>query len=178
MSRIEHFGPHTRAKPVWIYALVDPDTDAVRYVGKTERFMVDRHKQHISNARKGSRLPVHSWLRGLMEANKPLIIASLELVSPGSDWAERERFWIEFHRARSTLFNLTDGGEGLAGHIMTDVHRSRIRDALRRGSEFACEVCGTNFWRKPKEIGRNHNRFCSRRCSNARHLGKDLFHGA
>lgn len=61
-------------------------------------------------------------------------------------------------------------GEGLAGLRMTPEHRAKIAAANSAGSNFDCEVCGKTFWRKPYAISRGENRFCSRVCSNRRHL--------
>jgi len=161
VSRIERIGPHT---PVWIYALCDPDTEEPRYVGKTVGYMCDRHKAHIWSAKAGSRLPVHAWIRGVIEAGKPLRIRDLELVRSGQ-WADRERFWIQDLRTKGVrLYNQTDGGEGLPGHTFSDEHKRRISDAIKTGKHFACETCGQTFWRKQCEIRKGNNRFCTRPC--------------
>lgn len=163
-QRIETIGPHEKSKPVWIYALCDPDTEEPRYVGKTGGYMCDRHKRHIKDAVSGSRLPVHSWIRGVIEANKPLVIKDLEIVRCG-DWAARERHWIQKLRSEGVLlFNVTDGGEGLAGHKFTAEHRERIAKAMRTGKTLPCEICGATFWRKKNEIARGNAKFCSRKC--------------
>jgi hypothetical protein len=85
----------------------------------------------------------------------------LEIVPPAGDWAARERAWIQRH---DNLLNLTEGGEGLAGHSFSADHRKRISDALKTGAEFECEVCAAAFWRKRREIGEGNCRFCSRKC--------------
>lgn len=158
---IERIGDAT---PVWIYALCDPDTDEPRYVGKTAGYMCDRHKAHIRRAKAGSRLPVHSWIRGIIEAKKPLVIASLELAR-GANWAERERHWIAVLRQRGVqLFNVTEGGEGLLGHKFSPEHREKIAQGLRTGKFCSCETCGAEFWRKRNEVAKGESRFCSRAC--------------
>lgn len=37
------------------------------------------------------------------------------------------------------------------------------------GNYFNCLKCGNKFWRKPSEIKKGHNKYCSRYCSNTRH---------
>lgn len=163
MSRVEQIGACT-PKPVWIYALCDPDTNEPRYIGKTSGYMCERHKAHIRNALKGSRLPVHSWMRGVIEADKPLIIKDMEIVRDGN-WAERERDWISNLRDDGVrLYNVTDGGEGLPGHQFSLEHRKKISASLRTGSTMFCEVCGKSFWRKKNEIAKGACRFCSKTC--------------
>ncbi len=146
-----------------IYALCEPDYTP-RYVGKTVRYLHERHKAHIASARK-PRLPVHRWIAKRVAAGDRLVIRLIEYVQPGDDWAARERHWIADYRARGhALLNLTDGGEGLAGHRFTQAHKDKIAAGLRTGATFACETCGTTFWRKRREISKGDCRFCSRPC--------------
>jgi hypothetical protein len=164
-------------KEVRIYALCDPDW-SVRYVGKTTQLLHDRHKAHIRAAKRGGKLPVHYWLRKRIAAGQPLHIKPLEIVPDGVDWQERERHWIASHRPDGALLNLTNGGEGLSGHRFSQDHKDKIAEQLRTGRHIACEVCAARSWRKANEIAQGNSRFCSRRCSNARHKGRTLFHAA
>lgn len=138
-----------------IYALCD-ESGVVRYVGKTVQSIDQRLAQHRSAARK-NRLPVGRWLRKHPNATVQL----LEVVPPGGDWAAREKAWIRRHE---NLLNLTEGGEGLAGHSFSAEHRLKISAALKTGAEFNCEVCNTRFWRKRRDIRMGNCRFCSREC--------------
>jgi len=147
-----------------IYALCEPD-DTPRYVGKTVRYLHERHKQHIRDAQKHRRLPVHRWLSKRIEQRATLVIRLLEYVPPGDDWAARERHWIDSLRSEGKpLLNLTSGGEGLPGHAFSAEHRAKIAASLRTGALLPCETCGTEFWRKRKDIKRGNCRFCSRNC--------------
>lgn len=150
-----------------IYALCEMD-DTPRYVGKTVQYLHQRHKAHIRAARAGKRLPVHYWLRKRMARGDGLTIRLLEYVR-GGDWQSRERYWIARLRGEGcNLLNLTDGGEGLAGHKFSQEHRDKIAAALRTGANRSCLTCGAVFWRKLKDIKRGHDKFCSRDCSNRR----------
>ena len=155
-----------------IYALCEPD-HTPRYVGKTVRYLHERHKQHIYDAQKRRRLPVHRWLAKRIEQRAALVIRLLEYVPPGEDWAARERHWIEsFRNAGNPLLNLTIGGEGLPGHEFTAQHRAKIAAKLRTGATFQCELCAAEFWRKRNEIAKGDCRFCSRECYQISLLGK------
>lgn len=161
--RIETIGDCT-PKLTAIYALCEPDYTP-RYVGKTVRHLHERHKAHIAAARRNPRLPVHRWIKKRMDANQPLVIWLLEYVAPEADWAARERYWIKRFRDRGDrLLNLTDGGEGLAGHTFSQEHRDKIAASLLTGAEFACETCSAVFWRKRNDIEKGDCRFCSRAC--------------
>lgn len=161
-------------RSTWIYALCEPGGVTPRYVGKTVRGLSVRHKDHLRAAAKiDARYPVHRWIRRLYAAGSWSCIRALEIVEAGSDWAARERFWIERLRSQGhSLLNLTLGGDGVAGRRRPPEEIERIRAGKRTGGEFSCLACGGSFYRKRNEIARGHNRYCSRRCSNARHKVK------
>lgn len=154
-----------------IYALVEWDSEAPRYVGKTVQYLNERHKAHIRDAQRGGRRPVHFWLRKRL-ADGRVAIKLLEYVPPGADWAARERHWIaKFRNDGHDILNLTAGGEGLAGHIFTHEHRAKIAASLRTGSTCTCMECGSSFYRKANEVRKGHNKFCSRPCANTFNKG-------
>lgn len=161
-------------RQVLIYALTYPGTDVVRYVGKTVRSPRKRHNEHIMAAMKPRpRLPVHRWIKSLYRRGMWSCLWHLERVNEHEDWAARERHWIEKFRADGhALLNLTDGGDGLPGHTRSQKTRDAIASGLRKGDFFDCETCGTQFWRKPRDIKMGNNRFCSKRCYQAWQIGK------
>jgi len=170
--------PHPCARKqafVTIYLLRHPLNKQVRYVGKSQYLPGRRLTAHIQDAKAGGTRPVANWIRGIVRHQLRPIIETIETVPSDRDWAERERYWIaEYRRLGARLLNLTSGGEGLAGHAFAGTkHAQKISASLRRGAQFICETCGTEFWRKPSAIRRGHNRFCSRLCSNRRARNDD-----
>ncbi|MEV0352778.1 GIY-YIG nuclease family protein [Nonomuraea sp. NPDC050680] len=96
---------------VWcVYALTDPLTGAVFYVGKTIQLRV-RIREHLNDrtdSKKAQRI------RALRLAGLAPAVSILE--EGTGDWCEAERRWIAEHRAAGVvLANRTDGGEGLHG---------------------------------------------------------------
>ena len=172
-GRVEHLADGVTDRWVTIYALCEPiekwKTGPVRYVGKTVRAPSYRAKAHVRVAKRAPRLPIHWWLKKHAEVGDPLHIRHLERIPPGHDWDARERYWIKTFRSQGAqLLNMTDGGEGLSGHRMTETHKNKIAAALRTGGHSNCETCGAQFWRKRSAINKGNNRFCSRECSNRR----------
>ena len=169
--RIEKIGNAT-PRLTAIYALCEYPSMTPRYVGKTVQYLHERHKAHIRAAKRGLTLPVHYWLRKQIATGKRLAIRLIEYVPPGGDWAARERHWIETLRAEGgALLNLTDGGEGLAGHRLTDEHKAKIAAANRTGATCVCVRCGESFWRKANQIAKGQAKFCSRQCANTHNKG-------
>ena len=160
-------------RQVLIYALTYPGTDLVRYVGKTVRSPRKRHNEHIAAALKPNpRLPVHRWIKSLYNRGMWSCLWHLERVPENQDWAARERHWIaKFRDEGHDLLNLTDGGEGLAGHTHTAEARMAISSKLRKGDWFECGQCATTFWRKPRDIKAGNNKFCSKPCYQASQAG-------
>jgi hypothetical protein len=93
-----------------IYALVDPRTGAVRYVGVTKGRISKRLWEHQKCATSGSILPVHRWLRKLSsQGTAPQVI-----VIEQTEDRLRECYWISYYREQGIkLLNCTDGGDGL-----------------------------------------------------------------
>jgi hypothetical protein len=97
---------------VKIYALKDPLTGFVRYVGKTNRNELDRLSEHICDAKrkKGHK---ENWIKKLINENQKPIIEILKLVEE-NEWEFWEKFFIEkFNKEQKIkLVNIESGGNG------------------------------------------------------------------
>lgn len=115
---------------MFVYGLIDPRTDCLRYVGKTTS-IAKRYSRHC-NPRRSDRSHRGCWLRGLRDLGLRPSIVVLEEVND-ADGSLVERFWIASLRASGAdLVNACDGGEGGAtrtGHISTAQHRANIAKA-------------------------------------------------
>ena len=143
-----------------IYAI---EGDDVVYVGSTIQPIKNRIRAHIRDAKNGSALPIHEWMRQQNYIFKVRFIESVEETGREA----REKYWIARYK---NLLNLTDGGKGMSGHNFAGTtHARRIANKIRTGAEFSCQKCGESFWRKRSEIVKGNNKFCSRQCANRRH---------
>lgn len=103
-----------------VYALCDPDSSFVRYVGITRQKPHDRLRDHIKTARNGGVVPVCIWIRGLLADGKRPVLHILEC---GADWV-REVEWIAHYRSiHDDLLNVSGGGQG--GNLP-----QRVRDII------------------------------------------------
>jgi hypothetical protein len=89
-----------------IYALCDPDSGEVRYVGKAKNAKA-RHKRHLSERHLGR--PVNNWVKSLLAAGKIPEVRILAYCPP-DQWEQEERHWIAKYRLTGRLLNLADGG--------------------------------------------------------------------
>ena len=112
-----------------IYALCDPATGEVRYVGKTVRTPQRRLYYHVKKASTGSQLYVCNWIRSL---DGSPVIKVLEENPPNLN--ESEIRWIaKLRREGARLTNLTDGGDGGdTSMFWTDEGRVKMRAATSR----------------------------------------------
>jgi len=124
------------SKSVFIYGLIDPRNNQLRYIGKS----IDppkRLKDHIKES-KGSRRNNHNynWIRQLLAEGLRPVLEILEEI-PEDDWREREMDWISAARIVGLeLTNRTDGGEGVSsytnrGRTISDEHRENLSKALK-----------------------------------------------
>jgi NUMOD3 motif len=111
-----------------IYALADPRTGAVRYIGKSVR-IPQRYSEHCRGNLRGS----GAWVRMLYGATqrRPRLVV-LELCAR-EHLSERERWWIGAYRKSCGLLNLSNGGDGPGlGHIVASDTRAKLSAAHRR----------------------------------------------
>lgn len=98
-----------------VYALTDPATGEVRYVGKCKGTAESRLRGHLHEARTGSRNNHRlAWLRGLLAIGSAPGVVELARFGTGEAAIIAERCWIARYRiAGARLVNGTDGGEGM-----------------------------------------------------------------
>lgn len=111
-----------------IYSLVDPSTGETRYVGKSSSRM-RRPKAHAQPCQQKTQghLPLYRWVRKLKKKGLSYLIFVLEESPVGGDvLAAKEVEWISRKREEGCrLLNLTDGGEGAPGVIVSEETRRK-----------------------------------------------------
>jgi group I intron endonuclease len=113
---------------VYIYALRDPCTDEIRYIGKAEN--IDRRiREHVKRA-PAARAHSAAWIRKLCERGLMPVVEILETTDQ-EHWAEVERAWIQNGRDKGwPLTNHADGGQGGGGHRGFK-HSAETKERLR-----------------------------------------------
>lgn len=91
---------------ITIYALLQPETKEIRYIGKTNSPLHKRLSGHLKD--KCNCYRTH-WLRSLRIRPEIVVIEKCA----DDIWEERERFWIAHYRSLGcNLVNQTIGGDG------------------------------------------------------------------
>ena len=119
----------------YIYCLYNPSNMEVRYVGKTIN-PVERFKNHISDAKRLNKYPVHKWINKLIKSNIEPKMQVIDFTDLESEWEQAEKDYITFFRwlnktKNKTLLNITDGGEGTLGKKVSQETKDKIRNSLK-----------------------------------------------
>jgi hypothetical protein len=114
----------SRGQSEWfIYALVDPRTDEVRYIGKTKH-LGRRLRDHQDESVEGKKSHRHNWIRQMLaEGHSPQMV--LIESGFGEAWRERESFWIDSLRESCRLLNMRNGGDGRSFVVVTEEVRAK-----------------------------------------------------
>ena len=124
------------AQPHVIYALTDPNTHEVRYIGRAKDLTV-RLKRHWRGL---GRSHVAKWISALKRHGQRPGVTVLQTVS-ASCICNAERYWIAHYRALGCpLTNIGDGGEGgMPGAKHSEETKAKI-GAAHRGKIVSAEA--------------------------------------
>lgn len=138
---------------IYIYALRDPNTSYVRYVGKANN-PAKRLSAHIS---KSKILNIHSanWIRSLVENGIRPIMDILEMCED-EKWEDREKFWIAYYRDIYDLTNILDGGEHCATYGRLGSPWSEQQRINNRKARLGLKVSHTKDGNKKRTEGIRH----------------------
>lgn len=106
-------------KQYHVYHLVDPQTRAVRYVGKSAS-PTSRHRQHIQESIERQNTAKKQWIAGLLATGQQPVLVIV--ASYPTEPAARERESAECHQHRATILNIHDPAKGAK-----DLHKQAAR---------------------------------------------------
>jgi group I intron endonuclease len=109
---------------ITIYALIDPNTDQIRYVGKTKHCPKKRLQAHLYEKSKTYKC---NWIKSLNGKIPELLI--LDIVSE-DNWIFWEQYWISQCKCWGfQLTNATIGGEGGSGLKYSEERKKQISNS-------------------------------------------------
>lgn len=116
----------------YIYALVDPRNNLIRYIGKADSPKA-RYSGHLLPSQLKQKNHKTNWINGLLEMGLKPRLETLDWV-PAEEWQAHEMKWIDRFRTipgYPKLTNSTDGGEGVSGYVMPEEDRKKRAEARR-----------------------------------------------
>jgi hypothetical protein len=147
----------TDVRTGYIYALAEPESGEVRYVGKTVRTPEERLRNHIAGSRNtNSTIRIHRWLRKINVPPQLFIIESV----PEDELDDAERHWIFVMRMIGCqLTNLTQGGDGgtmMGEALETITKKARSPESrAKKSADAKARWASPEFHTKLTEIRRN-----------------------
>lgn len=115
----------------FIYTLSDPDTDEIRYIGKTVKSLKQRLTNHIYTSKKINNHRCN-WIKSIINRDKKPLIKLLD----SCQWNESqqlEEYWInQFKNWGFNLVNATDGGEGNLGLKLSKERKDKLVASVSR----------------------------------------------
>jgi hypothetical protein len=109
-----------------IYGLTCPDTEMVRYIGKSTTGLTrpQRHKGKMSLIAKSHK---NNWIKSLIAQNKIYGIKIIEVCDSKEILNEREVYWIKTYKDNGVnLTNSTEGGEGSVGFRFSEESKEKM----------------------------------------------------
>ena len=123
----------------YIYGLICPIINEIRYVGMTTKSLYERKRGHINKFKKninGKKSHKEAWFKSLYNINILNDIKIIEIEECDNDILyDREKFWIEkYINDGYKLTNLKDGGNNSSGYRLSprsDKDRINISNSLK-----------------------------------------------
>lgn len=139
----------------FIYELLDPRSKEIRYVGKTNNPR-RRYSQHLYCSKYNKRTShCVRWIKSLLDIGLEPILEIKEEFNNESECFVREIELISEYRNNGVrLTNLTDGGEGQSGRVVSEETRKKISDTRRltpnpylgkKRSKYICEKISSSL---------------------------------
>lgn len=117
-----------------VYGLVDPRTGMLRYVGKSCSGL-KRPRSSCRRSLKGLEGKTYKsqWICGLHNQDLFPSIVVIQECFDKEILGEAERFWIKYFKFQGyQLTNLTEGGDGVPGHVKSPETIKKMREAAYR----------------------------------------------
>lgn len=154
----------------FIYALKDPDTSEIRYVGKAND-PIKRLGQHYAWAKRGNRRYLYCWMRACSGIPVLEILAEV----PKSCWEFFEQAVIyDLLQAGVSLTNLTKGGDGMRPTPETSARIRANQTGRKLSDEWRANI---SLGLKGKTLGRKFSEEHKARLSAAKRGEKNPWFG-
>lgn len=117
-----------------IYTLSDPDTNEIRYIGKTVQNLKYRLSSHISQSKTDSKKDhCHCWIKSLLNNNKKPVINVLD----ESDDCNDEAFYINYfsYLGCNLTNHIKSSQENRVGYKLKISKSSKLRSLLSKKRE-------------------------------------------
>jgi hypothetical protein len=160
-------------KYTYIYILIDPVFNQIRYVGKANN-PNERYKNHKNRCR-DKNTHKRNWINKLkLKGFNPEIEIIDKILL--SEWHYWEKFWISYYKFLGCdLINYTSGGDGLTFGNKTSFKKGQTSWNKGSGHKQKCLECGIEFNISPSQSKKRL--CCTRKCSVIYRKKNNLYNG-
>jgi len=114
-----------------IYILKHPNTNEIRYIGKTKQKPETRLQGHVRDAFRHT-TKNGNWIKSLLKNDLYPAVEILDTCEE-DDWIITEQYWIsQFKTWGFNLNNLTDGGDGNQNQVFSKESQLKKSETLKR----------------------------------------------
>lgn len=111
-----------------VYGLVDPESGQLRYIGKSCCGLKRARSHAYPSYLNRDRSHCGNWIRSLSRRGLRYGIVTIQTHETQGLLSQAEAFWISYFRSMGCqLTNITDGGEGCAGRVVSESTREKMR---------------------------------------------------
>ncbi len=128
-------------------------TSGKPYVGWTSKTIEHRIANHKRATKNGSQNHFHRAIRKYGIDDFEITIIETDVDS--ERWAEREIYWIDYFDSYTNGYNMTIGGQGRLGVILTEETKSKISKSLKKVEDNGKTVAENKAERRVKTIEDN-----------------------
>jgi group I intron endonuclease len=159
-----------------IYKLTDPETNEIRYVGRTCQKLENRLKKHLRANDKSHRT---NWIKSLVNKGIEPKISLICETTEFSDCCELERFYIiKYKNLGFKLVNMTDGGDGSIGFKHSEETINKLKKIAKKRAENKeyienLKECGLKQWENKTEKEKLENQLNQKGRKNIKQLTLD-----
>ncbi|CAK0748528.1 hypothetical protein CCP3SC5AM1_1520005 [Gammaproteobacteria bacterium] len=116
---------------VYIYTLKDPETNEIRYVGKSNENRIEKRLiEHCQEKRLNHNRHKDNWIRCLLRKKLKPVLEVIE-ESNTDNWSDREKYWITYYKKIGcSLTNTNEGGEGQPYRKSTQEHKEAVKKQI------------------------------------------------
>tara|TARA_R110000868_G_scaffold76573_3_gene220129 strand:+ start:10312 stop:10968 length:657 start_codon:yes stop_codon:yes gene_type:complete len=117
---------------IYIYKLIDPITNEVRYIGKTKKVLKKRLYEHLTIRNLKPKTHKNHWIRSLLSKNLKPKIELLEITDEHTWQLSEQQHIKRFRGSGVNLTNATNGGDGALGCKRSRESIQKILDTKKK----------------------------------------------
>jgi hypothetical protein len=120
-----------------VYGLVDPNTNTIRYIGKSTQGIKRAFNHKKPSSIKEGSTPKNNWIKGLIKNNQMYsVVVLFSVIKTGYTKESLNNLLYKKEQELISIFdnllNLTDGGPGAVGRILSEESLTKMSESRKK----------------------------------------------